>query len=147
MGKKSVSCLGAFPLDKHLEISLQKGSIFCIWRRASNLSAVKDLGVGSDVGVMSDVTCCCAVDWSDARCCWVWLLVLKAGLPLFETDTLLIDADGIEVSSTRHDRQSAALFLAPDIHSNVILYVASSSPHLLTLLLAFFPLRNFASGL
>ena len=73
--------------------------------------------------------------------------MLKAGLSLFETDTMLIDADGIEGSSTRHDRQSAALFLAPDIHSNVILYVASSSPHLFTLLLAFFLFRNFASGL
>ena len=49
--KRSISCLGAFPLDKHLEICLQKGSVFCIWRRASNLSAVKDLGVGSDVGM------------------------------------------------------------------------------------------------
>ena len=60
---------------------------------------------------------------------------------------MLIDADGIEGSSTKGDRQSAALSLAPDIHSNVILYVASSSPHLFTLLLAFFPLRNFAIGL
>ena len=65
-------------------------------------------------------------------------MVLKAGLSLFEIDTMLIDADGIEGSSTRHDRQSAALFLASDIHSNVILHVASSSPHLFTLLLAFF---------
>ena len=29
----------------------------------------------------------------------------------------------------------------------VMLYVASSNPHLFTLLLAFFPLRNLASGL
>ena len=60
--KRSVSCLGAFPLDKHLEIHLQKGSVFCIWRRASTLSAVKDFGVGPDVGMMSGVTCCYAVD-------------------------------------------------------------------------------------
>ena len=26
--KSSVSCLGAFPLDKHLEICLQKGSFY-----------------------------------------------------------------------------------------------------------------------
>ena len=50
-------------------------------------------------------------------------------------------------NSTRHDRQSAALLHAPDIHSKVMLYVASSSPHLLTLLFAFFPFRNLASGL
>ena len=73
--------------------------------------------------------------------------MLKAGLLLFEIDTILIDADGMEGSSTRCDRKSAALFLAPDIHSNVILYVVSLNPHLFTLLLAFFPFRNFASGL
>ena len=145
--KRSVSCLGAFPLDTCLEICLQKGSVFCIWKRASNLSVVKDLCVGSDVGMMSGVTCHCAVDWSDARHCWVWLLVLKAGPSLFKTDTMLIDADGMEGSSTRHDRQSAALFLAPEIHSNLILYVVSSNSHLFTLLLGFLLLRNFASGL
>ena len=73
--------------------------------------------------------------------------MLKAGLSLFETNTMLIDADGMEGSSTRCDRQSAALFVAPDIHSSVLLYVASSSPYLFTLLLAFFPFRNFVSGL
>ena len=39
-----------------------------------------------------------------------------------------------------HDRQSTALFLVPEIHSNVILYVVSLSPHMFTLLLAFFHL-------
>ena len=75
-------------------------------------------------------------------------LVLKAGPSLFETDTMLIDADGVEGSSTRHDRQSAALFLAADIHSNVIVYVVSSSPHLFTLLLEFFhsEILQVASG-
>ena len=43
-------------------------------------------------------------------------------------------------SSTNHDRQSVALLLAPEIHSKVILYVASSRLHLLTLLLHFFNL-------
>ena len=60
--KSSISCLGAFPLDNCLDIHLEKGSVFCIWRRASNQSTVKDLGVGSGVGVMSGVTSCCAVD-------------------------------------------------------------------------------------
>ena len=117
----SVSYLGAFPLDKHLEICLQKGLIFFIWRRASNLSAVKDLGVGSGVDMMPGVTSHHVVEGSDARHCSVWLLVLKAGPSVFKTDTMLIDADAVVGSSTRHDRQSAALFLAPDIHSNVIL--------------------------
>ena len=50
-------------------------------------------------------------------------------------------------SSTNHDRQSAALFFAPEIHSKVTLYVVSSRIHLLTLLFVFFPFRNFSSGL
>ena len=67
--KSSVSCLGAFPLDIHLEIYLQKWSVFCIWSRASKLSAVRDLGVGSGVDVMSGVTHSCVVEESGARCC------------------------------------------------------------------------------
>ena len=65
----SISCLGAFPLDKHLEIHLQKGSVFCIWRSASNLSVVKDFGVGSGVDVVSGVILGCAVEVSGARHC------------------------------------------------------------------------------
>ena len=54
---------------------------------------------------------------------------------------------GVECGFTNHERQSAALFCAPEIHSKVILYVANSRLHLLTLLLAFLPFRNHASGL
>ena len=54
---------------------------------------------------------------------------------------------GVKVGFTSLKRQSAALFLAPKIHSKVILYVVSSRLHLLTLLLAFLPFRNHASGL
>ena len=57
---------------------------------------------------------------------------------------MLID---IPVGETNLKRQSAALFLAPEIHSKVILYVASSRLHLFTLLLVFLPLRNHARGL
>ena len=54
---------------------------------------------------------------------------------------MLTDVD-VEVGFTNHERQSAALFLAPEIHSKVILYVASTRLDLLTLLLAFLPFRN-----
>ena len=67
--KSSVSCLGAFPLNNHLEICLQNGSIFCIWRRASHLSAVRDLGVRSGVDMTSGVTLGCVVEESGARHC------------------------------------------------------------------------------
>ena len=45
---------------------------------------------------------------------------------------MLID---IPVGETNLERQSAALFLAPEILSKVISYVASSRLHLFTLLL------------
>ena len=57
-----------------------------------------------------------------------------------------IDGNG-DVGSTNCKRQSAALFLAPEIHSKVILYVVSSRLHLLTLLFAFFLFRNHVSDL
>ena len=57
---------------------------------------------------------------------------------------MLID---VLVGVTNLERQSAALFLAPEIHSKEMLYVASSKLHLLNLLLVFFPLRNCARGL
>ena len=75
------------------------------------------------------------------------LLVLKAGPSVCVTVSMLtvVVVDG--GSSTSHERQSAALFLAPEIHSKVILYVATSRLHLLTLLFAFFPCKNLGSGL
>ena len=57
---------------------------------------------------------------------------------------MLID---VLVGVANLERQSAALFLAPEIHSKEMLYVVSSRLHLLTLLLVFFPLRNHAGGL
>ena len=53
----------------------------------------------------------------------------------------------VEMGFTNLKRQSAALFLALEIHSKVMLYVASSRLHLLTILLAFFRFRNQAKGL
>ena len=59
---------------------------------------------------------------------------------------MLTDVD-VQMGFTNIERQSAALFLAPEIHPKVMLYVASSRLQLLTLLLAFFPFRNCAKGL
>ena len=53
----------------------------------------------------------------------------------------------VVVGLTNLERQSAVLFLTPEIHSKEMLYVASSRLHLLTLLLAFLPLGNHAKGL
>ena len=64
--------------------------------------------------------------------------MLKAGPSVCVTVSMLTVVV-VVVSSLTNERQSAALFLAPEIHSKIILYVASSRLHLLILLFAFFP--------
>ena len=49
---------------------------------------------------------------------WVWLLVWKAGPSFMEAISMLID---LPVGETNLERQSAALFIAPEIHLKVIL--------------------------
>ena len=49
---------------------------------------------------------------------WVWLLVWKAGPSFMEAVSMLID---LPVGEANLERQSAALFLAPEIHLKVIL--------------------------
>ena len=75
---------------------------------------------------------------------WVLLLVWKAGPSVEKAVNMLTD---VLVDCSSLERQSAALFLAPEIHSKEMLYVASSKLHLLTLLLVFFPFRKHARGL
>ena len=73
----------------------------------------------------------------------VHLTVWKAGLSVEEAVSLLTD---VAIALTNLERQSVALFLAPEIHSKEMLSVASSRLHLLTLFLAFLPFRNHAKG-
>ena len=68
----------------------------------------------------------------------------KAGPSVEEAVNMLTD---VLVGFTSLERQSAALFLAPEIHLKEMLYVTSSKLHLLTLLLVFFPFRKCARGL
>ena len=49
---------------------------------------------------------------------WVWLLVWKAGPSFMEAVSMLID---LFVGETNLEKQSAALFFAPEIHLKVIL--------------------------
>ena len=99
--KRSVSYCSAFLLDKHLEILLQKGSVFCICRRACNLLAVRVFSVGSLASESSGVISGCEVELSVDRHWRVWLLVLKAGPSVSVTD----DTGFSWGNSTRHDRQ------------------------------------------
>ena len=122
---------------------LQKGSVHCIWSRASWQSSVMDFGVGW----LSGERCGCGatgVMGVVSGAFRVWLLVWKAGPSVTEAVSLFMV---VFMGVTSLERQSAALFLAPDIHLKVMLWVASSRPHLLTLLFAFFPFRNLAKGL
>ena len=80
----------------------------------------------------------------------VLLQVLVAGPSGVDVTNILIKdvgVVGVSLTSTNCERQSAALLWAPNIHSNLILYVASSGDHLFSLLLAFLPFRNFCRGL
>ena len=73
--------------------------------------------------------------------------MLNAGPSECFTDSMLFVVGLFWGNSTRHERQSATLLWAPDIYSKVMLYGASYNPHLLTLLFAFFPVRNLASSM
>ena len=118
---RSVSCCRAFLFDKHLDIHLQNGLVFCIWRRAPNLSSVRALGVGVGSGETSGVVFACAVLCCDVESCLFGLLVLKVGPSLWVTVGMLIIAGVAGGCSTNLERQSTTLFLAPEIHSNVML--------------------------
>ena len=77
----------------------------------------------------------------------VWVAGPSTGEAVTELTRMLVAAALFLGTSTSPDRQSAALLWALDIHSKVILYVAYSNDHQFTLLLVFFPLRNFCKGL
>ena len=89
--KRSVSCCGAFLFDKHFDILLQKGSVFCICRRACNLSAVREFGVGSFASETFGIIFGCEVEVSIDRHSQVQLLVLNAGPSVSVTYNMLID--------------------------------------------------------
>ena len=75
----------------------------------------------------------------------VTVLLWVAGPSGVDVATMLMEAlevTGVSLTSINCDKHSAALLQAPDIHSKVILYVASSSNHLLTSLFAFYHLET-----
>ena len=76
---------------------------------------------------------------------FVLLQVQVAGLSGVDAPTMLMQVlvgAGVSRTLTDWDRQYAALFHTPNIHSNVMLYLVGSSDHPVTLLFAFLPLRN-----
>ena len=134
---------GALPFSNFLEMHLQNGSVLCIWSKASRWSAVIGFGVVVGSWEMWGAASVWGVE-VESKVFRVWLLVWKAGPSLEEAVSMLIV---VLVDVTNLERQSAALFLAPEIHSKEMFYVASYKLHLLTLLLVFFLLRKCARGL
>ena len=141
--KVSTSWWGALPFSNLLEMCLQNGSVLCIWSKASRQSAVSGFGVVVGSWEIGGVVFVWGVEVV-LMVFWVWLLVWKPGPSLEEAVSMLMV---VLVGVTNLERQSAALFLAPEIHSKEMLYVASSKLYLLTLFLVFFPLRKRARGL
>ena len=91
----------------------------CIYRRGPYIAS----GVGhfGGVGSLSGERCGCGITGfvgvvSDALC--VWLLVWKASLSVTEAVSMLM---GALMGETNLERHSAVLFLAPEIHSKVML--------------------------
>ena len=113
--KVSVLCKGALPLSSHFEICLHKGSVLCISQRVSlqfsmrggdtlTLSVVDEVvtSVGGVVLVGLDVL--------------LWVQVTgPSGVYVIN---MLIETVGIarvSLTSSNHERQSAALLQVPDI--------------------------------
>ena len=71
----------------------------------------------------------------------VLLWVQVAGSSREDVTTMFMEVlqfTGMSLTFTNCKKQSAALLLALDIHSNVMLYVVSDGDHLFTLLFAFY---------
>ena len=96
---------------------LQKGSVHCICTKASHQSAVNDFGVWVSSWEMCGWGITGGVE-VESEVFWVWLLVWKAGPSFTEAVSMLIE---FPVGKANLERQSAALFLAPEIHLKVML--------------------------
>ena len=121
--------------------------VLCISQRVYSQSSVRGRGAFtvSVVGVVvTSVGFVVSVGWHVSL--WVWV----TGLSRVDVTSIIMEAvevTGVTMTSTSHERQSAALLQTPDIHSNVMILVESSNDHLFTLLFAFLPFRNFCTGL
>ena len=111
--KVSNSWWVALPFSNLLEMHLQNGSVLGIWSKVSRWSAVVGFGVVVDSGEMWSAASVWGVE-VESEVFWVWLLVWKAGQSLEEAVSMLIV---VFIGVTNLERQAAALFLAPEIHS------------------------------
>ena len=117
----ALSCEGALLLRNLLEIHLQKGSILCISLRVSFQSFVRGGGAFTlslvDVVVVSVGGLVLAVLHV---LLWVQVAV-PSGVDVTSMLIETVGIAGVSLTSTNHERQSAALLQAPNIHSNAML--------------------------
>ena len=148
MKKVFDSCLGAVLLSNLFMIHLQKGSVDCIsfievflGLSSQSLFVVSLLTVIS--GVLSSFKFISGGGYSlVSLSVGVFCISLLVAMALTMFISICFIPFGFfwcfSGSSTSRERQSAALFYAPEIHSNVMLYEASSNPHLLIFVFLFF---------
>ena len=79
--KRSASCFGAFPFDRHLEMHLQNVSVLCICSSACNLSLVSSFGMKSGVSMILVISGIVSVMGCGVRCS---VMLLCAVLPLVQ---------------------------------------------------------------
>ena len=101
----------ALPLSSHFEMHLQKRSVFCISQRVSLWSSVRDGGALAVSVFDVDVVLTSAGGVVSVGVS-VLLQVWVAGPSGVDVTTMLMEAlevTGVSVTSTNHDKQSAAL--------------------------------------
>ena len=115
-----ILCEGTLPLTNLFEIHLQKASILCMSLRISFQSAVIVGGAFTlslvDVGIVSADVVLAVLH--------VLLQMQLARLSGVDVTNILnktVWVSGASLTSTNHERQSAAFLQTPDIHSNLIL--------------------------
>ena len=121
MKKVFSSCSGAVLFNRLFTMCLQKGLVYCISFIEVSLELLGILSLGVSLSEFVSLDCGILISFSVS----VFLIPLLVVTAL----TMFIHVDfGLFLffwcflgSSTSRERQSAALFLAPEIHSNVML--------------------------
>ena len=115
-----LSCDGAMPLNNLLEIHLQKGSILCMSLRVSFPFSVRVGGIFTlslvDVGIGSAGMVLLVLH----VLMWVWVAG-PSGVDVTKILIGVVGVAGVSLTSTNHERQSAALLQGPDVHWSLIL--------------------------
>ena len=120
MKKVFISCLGAVLLSNIFTMHLQKGSVNCISFIEVSLGLFWLLLLVVSLSKIGSIGCGFSVSLS-VSVFLIPLLVVTALTMFIRVGFVLLGLLWcFSGSSTSHERQSSALFLAPEIHSNVM---------------------------